>query len=205
MSELTLAEIKEYDAAYRFSDVRKRYIYRGQGVKVPTVEEVFQKFGDTRMSIEIKEPLKDKEDPDIEQKLWSLIEQYQMQDKVVISSFSDQILARFLEHSGGKVAMSASKQELQSFVFYHKLFLNRLYRPNTDAFQLPSTHGIFSLDDKRLINGAKRLNMAIIYWTINEEEEMRKLLERGASGIITDRPDLLIRVIKEMEDRHETN
>ncbi len=36
------------------------------------------------------------------------------------------------------------------------------------------------------------------YWTINDEEEMRALIELGADGIITDRPDLLFEVLEDM-------
>ena len=33
------------------------------------------------------------------------------------------------------------------------------------------------------------------YWTINEPEQMRRLVDAGADGIITDRPDLLLEVL----------
>jgi len=39
--------------------------------------------------------------------------------------------------------------------------------------------------------------MAIHYWTINDEDDMRRLIEIGCDGIITDYPDVLINLINE--------
>ncbi len=39
--------------------------------------------------------------------------------------------------------------------------------------------------------------MDVHYWTVNDEETMRKLVDAGVDGIITDRPDLLIDILEE--------
>jgi glycerophosphoryl diester phosphodiesterase len=192
--EFSLEEIGKFDAAYRFSTDGKEFPYRGRGLRIPTVEDVFRQFGDLRMSIEIKTPPTVMGYPDIELKLWNLIEQYGMHDKVLISSFSHEIMTRFARHSGDRVALSASGREARTFILLHRIFLTPLYRPESDAFQIPVAYGALRLDDERLILNARNLNMAVIYWTVNEEEAMRRLLARGASGIITDRPDLLMKV-----------
>lgn len=199
VKQLTLAQIKQLDAAYRFQDIRGRYIYRGQGIQIPTLEEVFQQFGDMHIIIDIKEADYSHINQELEKHLWELIERYHMQDKVLIYSFSEEIITNFDRYAQGQVALGAPRQEVTRFVFYHKLFLNRLYRPQTDAFLVQPQVTIFNLKDKRLIDGSERLNMDLYYWTIDDEQEMRALLERGAHGIITSRPDLLLRVIHEME------
>lgn len=200
VNELNLAEIRQLDAAYRFQDIRGRYIYRNQGIQIPTVEEVFQQFGDTRLIIEIKEADYSEINNVLEKKLWELIERYDMQENVLVFSFSEEIKQRFNQYAQDRVALGASKQEVTRFVFYHKLFLNRLYRPQSDALLIqPQANILFNLKDKRLIKGANRLNMEIYYWTVDDEQLMRDLLDRGAHGIISNRPELLIRVIHEME------
>ena len=40
--------------------------------------------------------------------------------------------------------------------------------------------------------------MAIQYWTINDEDDMRYLVSMGADCIMTDYPDKLYRVMTEM-------
>ena len=43
-----------------------------------------------------------------------------------------------------------------------------------------------------------RHNMAVNFWTVNDEADMRRLIEPGADGIITDSPDLLLDVLADM-------
>lgn len=205
VDEFTLNEILQFDAAHRFQDIRGNYIYRGQEVKIPTVEEVFQQFDDIRHNIEIKEAYPVGSQSEIEEKLWQLIERYGMEDQVLVVSYSESIMERFNEFAQDRVAIAASKQESTRFGVYHKLFLNRLYKPSSDIFHVPTETRIFNLKDIRLIRGAHKLNMQVHYWTIDDEQTMRDLIILGADGIITNRPDLLIRVIHEMEALHGNN
>lgn len=202
VDELTLQELRQLDAAHSFRDIRGNYIYRGQGVMIPTVEEVFQQFDNIRHNIEIKDAYPLGAESEIEEKLWKLIERHGMEDQVLVVSFSEPIMQRFNQFAQGRVALAAPKQEITRFVVYHKLFLNRLYKPASDVFQMPTEAGLFNLMERRLIQGAQKLNIQVYYWTIDDERTMRELLMRGADGLITNRPDLLIRVINEMEALH---
>jgi len=95
------------------------------------------------------------------------------------------------------VATSAGKQEVTSFVIFHKFFLRNLYTPHVDAFQIPTEDSGFDLTDKKLIDGAHRRGMQIHYWTIDDQKTMKKLLDAGADAILTNRPDLLLKVLEE--------
>src|SRR5215212_3415964 len=54
IEDLTLAELKELDAAYRWSnDDDKTFPYRGKGIQVPALEELFERFPQMRYVIEI--------------------------------------------------------------------------------------------------------------------------------------------------------
>jgi glycerophosphoryl diester phosphodiesterase len=54
------------------------------------------------------------------------------------------------------------------------------------------------LDKKTYINRAHRRNISVQYWTINDKETMRHLIKLGADVIMTDNPDLLYDVLKEL-------
>src|SRR5688572_26976145 len=83
IEDLTLAELKQLDAAYKWTNNdNKAFPYRGQGIQVTALEEVFQKFPQMRYVIEIKLT----EHP-IHEPLCGLIRQYNMQDKVMVASF----------------------------------------------------------------------------------------------------------------------
>ena len=56
-----------------------------------------------------------------------------------------------------------------------------------------------SLDNRNLINRAHRRNMAVQYWTINDAEDMRRLIKMGCDCIMTDDPELMRQVLDEME------
>ncbi|MEH7275018.1 glycerophosphodiester phosphodiesterase [Neobacillus vireti] len=197
VSDLTLAEIQGLDGGYHFTDLEGNYSFRGKGVYIPTVDEMFQAFGKMKIEIEIKDDNPPERINEIASKLWSLIEIYQMKDKMIIAAFDQDILTTFDKYAKGRVALSAGRQEVKSFVIFHKFFLRNLYVPKVDAFQLPVEDSGFDLTDKRLINGAHRLGMNIHYWTIDDPKTMEELIDTGADGILTNRPDLLLKLLKE--------
>src|SRR5690348_16209850 len=58
VSGFTLDDLRQFDAGYRFTpDSGATYPYRGQGVRIPTLAEVYERFSDARVNIEIKEDI----------------------------------------------------------------------------------------------------------------------------------------------------
>lgn len=197
VADLTLAELQALDAGYHFKDLDGSYSFRGKGVYIPTVEEMFQRFDDMKIEIEIKDDNPPERIEEIAPKLWKLIEKYQMEEKIIIGSFDQKILQTFEKYAKGRVAITAGRQEVKSFVVFHKFFLRNLYVPKVDAFQIPVEDSGFDLTDQRLIDGAHRLGMEIHYWTIDDPKTMEKLIDAGADGILTNRPDLLLKLLEE--------
>lgn len=197
VADLTLAELQALDAGYHFKDLDGNYSFRGKGVYIPTVEEMFQRFDDMKIEIEIKDDNPPERIEEIAPKLWKLIEKYQMEEKIIIGSFDQKILQTFEKYAKGRVAITAGRQEVKSFVVFHKFFLRNLYVPKVDAFQIPIEDSGFDLTDQRLIDGAHRLGMEIHYWTIDDPKTMEKLIDAGADGILTNRPDLLLKLLEE--------
>lgn len=198
INNLTLEEIQSVDAGAKFQDLDGEYSFRGKGISLPTVEEVFKEIPNMRWNIEIK----DTNDPElyrpIAEKLWSLMEKYELEDKVLVASFDQNIIDTVLDVSNGKAIVAGGRQEVTKFVILHKLFLNGLYRPSVDAIEIPTKESIINLKDKKVIRGAQKQGMDVHYWTINDRETMKELIELGADGIITDRPDILIELLEEL-------
>jgi glycerophosphoryl diester phosphodiesterase len=197
VADLTLAEIQELDAGYHFKDLEGKHSFRGKGVYIPTVDEMFQTFGDLKIEIEIKDDNPPEKIDEIASKLWDLIERYQMEEKILISSFDQDILKTFDKYANGTVAITAGRQEVKDFVVFHKFYLRNLYVPTVDAFQIPVEDSGFDLTDQKLIDGAHRLGMEVHYWTIDDPSTMEKLIDAGADGILTNRPDLLLELLDE--------
>ncbi|NLK12730.1 MAG: hypothetical protein GX312_03965 [Candidatus Phytoplasma sp.] len=53
-----------------------------------------------------------------------------------------------------------------------------------------------NLTHRTMVKDIHRQGMAVLYWTVNDKEEMLHLIKLGVDGIITDRPDLLEEVIE---------
>ncbi|MCA1032581.1 glycerophosphodiester phosphodiesterase [Bacillus timonensis] len=198
VAELTLAEIQSLDAGYHFKDLNGQFSYRDKGVYIPTVEEVFKQFPKVKMVIEIKDDNPPERFEEISKRLWSLIKKYQMEQNVLITAFDQEITDGFSSVSNGLTALSAGRQEVIKFVLFHKLFLPNLYSPRVDALQIPISQSGLNLASQQLIDGAHRRGMDVHYWTIDDKETMRQLIELGADGIITNRPDLMKELLIEM-------
>jgi len=193
IEEMTLDELKQLDAAYDWSkDDGQTYPYRGQGIQVTALAEVFEKFPQMRYAIEIK-----KSGIPVEQPLCDLIRQYNMQDKVLIASFHDEVMQNF-RATCPEVATSASRGEVTKFVILGKVFLSGLVAPGYEAIQPPfdpqESYNI-PIMTKRFIREAHAKNIKVEPWTVDDPELMEQYIEWGVDGIITDRPDLMVEIL----------
>lgn len=193
IEELTLAELKQLDAAYDWSlDDGATFPYRGQGIHVPTLDEVFQRFPDMRYVIEIKLT----QNP-IDQPLCDLIRQYNMQDKVLIGSFHDEAMRNF-RAACPEVATSAASDEVRNYILLGKVFLWGFYLPHFQTIQPPwdpeESLGI-QIMTERFVRESHQKNIRVEPWTVNDPHLMKQYIEWGVDGIITDRPDLLVEAL----------
>jgi glycerophosphoryl diester phosphodiesterase len=194
----TLPELKALNFGYHFRDQTDAQPYRTHGAHIATLEELFQLYPDMPMTIELKD--RGEIGRRAAEILAALIAKYQANNRVLIASFDDATLAAFRAIAGRGVATSSAKAETRSFVILGLFWLDRLWRGGVQAVQVPSepreSSGI-RLAKPGFIRKAHARNMAVHYWTVNEPEEMRRLIEMGADGLITDYPDRLKAVLAE--------
>lgn len=186
IKEMTLAELQELDAAYNWTDENGEHAYRGQGVRIPTLEAVFDAFPDMLMNIEIKQQA-----PSIVAPFCDLIRRYGKKDEVLVASFHAQTMVDFRQTCPG-VPTSATEPEILPFFVMNKVFLDAAYDPVADAFQVPEYNGDLRVVTERFVTGAHGHNVDVHVWTVNETRDMQRLIDLGVDGIITDRPDRLL-------------
>lgn len=190
IEDMTLAELKALDAGYDWTpDDGQTFPFRGQGITVPTLEELFQAFPDLRMNLEIKLT-----ETSIAQDLCNLIRQYDRQDKMLIASFHDDRMQEFRTVCP-EVATSAGESEVRSLVILNLLFLGRLYSAPAYAVQVPERQSGIEVLTPRFVNTAHHRNMQVDAWTINETADMQRMLDLGVDGLITDYPDRLLALL----------
>lgn len=194
-----LADLQKLDAGYHFKDLEGQYSYRGKGTYIPTLDELFERYGkDYHFNVEIKARYPQEGKSQIEEKLWELIKKYNLQSKVIVNSFDNSIVQSYEEYSKGESPLGAGKAEVVKFVLANKSFLKGFYRPDSQVLQIPTSDSGFNLKTQSIIDDAHRLNMQVHYWTIDDKETMKELIELGADGVMTNRPDLLLEVMQEM-------
>lgn len=196
IEEMTLEELQRLDAAYDWSpDSGVTFPFRGQGITVPALAEVFERFPHMRYVIEIK-----RSGIPVEKPLCDLIRRYEMETKVLVASFHDEVMQTF-RGVCPQVATSASRGEVTKFVILGKLFLSGLVAPGYQAIQPPydpaESYNI-PIMTKRFIREAHAKNIRVEPWTVDDPALMRQYIEWGVDGIITDRPDLMVELLKEM-------
>jgi len=184
-----LSELQKLDAAYKWNpNGLPEPPHRGEGIIVPTFRQVLEQFRDMRMNIEIKgwHPLDAEK---IAKKFCDLLVEFEMTRRVLVASFHTPVL-RVIRRDLPEVAISASTFEVIRFVVSSRWGTGN-YRPNVAAIETWSKS-----IDRRLVETAKKYGLELDGFTVNEVEEMKRLIELGVDGIITDFPTRLLDQLK---------
>jgi glycerophosphoryl diester phosphodiesterase len=192
ISELSYAEIQRLDAGYRFtSDNGTTFPWRGKGVTVPTLDKIYAEFPDKPVNIEIKKGGR----PDIEERIAAAIDAADAQSRTLVVSQSRTTIEKFRRASNHQVATASSRFELLGYWLLSLLHLTWLIDPPFQALQPPEKYKGIPIVTPGFVRAAHRQNLRVDVWTIDDETDMRRLLGYGVDGIMTDRPDVLARVL----------
>lgn len=184
--DLYLEEIKKLDAGKWFSS-------EFSGEKVPTLEEVIQAInGQCKLLIEVKR-VKSKK-LEIENKIVQLINKYNAYNWCIVQSFETQVIKNI--------------QALDKSIECHKLVTMNISvlplhidsRIKTGTIykykNVQSINPYFKMLNKRKVKKIHSYGQKVITWTVNEPEDMKRMIEMGVDGIITNYPDRLIQLLK---------
>ena len=194
--DFTLAELKQRNFGAKFRNPAGEQPFLKDPARLATLDELFQAFPRIPLILELKD--RGTHGEQAAEALATLIRRYQREQTVIVASFDDVTLDIFCRRSEGRVAVATPMGATQSYVILTRLGLSWFAPTGYQALQIPVRKRGYQLDFPALIGAAHRRNMAVHYWTINEPEEMRRLIDLGADGIMTDRPDLLKTLLREM-------
>ncbi len=194
----SLSEIRALDAGYNFSlDLGQTYPYRSQGVRIPTLEEFFVALPNAKAIIEIKP-----ESPNIAATVIDTIHRLGKDDQVLLASERDSILTEIrqsLTMQGLKMSTGFSYGDVAEFLGHISAASLGEYRPSGQALQVPCEYEGTTIVNAATVEAAHRLNLEIFVWTINDVDEMKRLLALGVDGIITDNPSRLASLLAAMK------
>ena len=194
LREKTLAELQKLDAGYWWTDDDgATYPFRGQGLQIATLEEMFVAFPEMWINIDIKH-----HDEKIINPFIKLIRDHNMSKNLLVGSFDTKILKLFREKCP-EVVTAASLTEVFWFFLLSKLHLTKLYRGKSPAFQIPETQKFLGLEihlvDRKFVTAAHDKNVAVHVWTVNEVADMQRLIDLGVDGLMSDYPRRVLNLI----------
>jgi glycerophosphoryl diester phosphodiesterase len=120
-------------------------------------------------------------------------------DRVCLGSFSFRALRAARLHEPA-LPTSASRFEVRSAVYRSWINLSPGRQPYC-AFQVPEQSGSTRVVSPRFVRLAHQVGVAVQVWTVDEPEDIRRLLGWGVDGIISDRPDIAAEVVREWVER----
>ncbi len=183
VSGKTLEALKKLDAGYGFSlDGGKTFPYRGRDVRIPTLREVLTRFPDKLINIEVKSS-----DASVAKPLCGLVTELERKSSVIVASAGGAVIEAFRRDCRG-VATSASFGEVLWFLFLYKIGLSENFSADMQALQVPEKLFGTALITKDFLKAAKERNLEIHIWTANRESDIRRLINAGVDGVMTDYP-----------------
>jgi glycerophosphoryl diester phosphodiesterase len=192
VAALTLDELRRLDAGYRFtSDDGATYPFRGRDVRIPTIEEVLESLPGMRLTVEVKTGA-------AQAPLFAAIERFGARDRVIAAGMYDRDRTAFANYDG---AVSGSTESLRRFYLRHRLGLGRLLPPRADVVQVPEEWDGRRVVTPRFVRDLRARDIPVHVWTVNDAGAMKRLLDWGVEGLITDRPDILATVLHERAGR----
>ena len=189
LESMTLVEVRKLDAGYRFRIAAGDFPFRGQGHTAPTLEEVLSRFPKARLNVEMKGF-----SPEQAVKLCRLLREREATGRVLVASFSHDAMTAFREQCPSVATIATAREALMLYQL-NRFLLARLYRSPAVAIQMPEALGARKVLDPPLLELAGRFNIKVQVWTVNEESDMKRLLDMGVQGILTDYPDRLLRLL----------
>jgi glycerophosphoryl diester phosphodiesterase/membrane-associated phospholipid phosphatase len=195
IAQLTLAELQELDAGHGFVG-EDGEDWTGRGTRIPTLDQVLETFPDTYMVVELKLD----GGPGIIEAVAERIEQADAADPVMVASFDLGYLRQFRDLMPG-VSTNMPEDETRAFYIRHLVGAHRWWSPPGGFFQAPEHHEGRPVVTPRFVAAVHSLGIDVHVWTVNEVEDMRRLIDVGVDGIITDYPDRLVALLEELPDR----
>ncbi len=192
-----LAALRRLDAGFHWSPPRGRtagHPYRGRGVRIPTLEETLATFPEARFNVELKD-----RDPRLADAALAAVAAADAGDRVLLTTGDDETMAGLrarAEAGAAGVAIGACTGEIAAFL---KSALAGAEPPGwLSVLQVPAFFAGRALVTAPFVAHAHAHDIAVHVWTINDVDEMDRLLELGVDGLVTDFPG---RAVERIEAR----
>ena len=208
IKDMTLAELQQYNFGYYFEDKDGTRPYKdvtdisAAGLQIATVDALFEQFHESHPDLLFIVEIKDGEERGYKacEILAKTLDAYPAyKESIVVGTFNDEIEEE-LKTKYPSLLRGAPTGTAAKFIITQYLGVNLFDNGDFACLQIPMSYDLgieIPLNKKTLVRRAHRRNIAVQYWTINDADEMRELIEMGVDCIMTDDPILLKQVLSE--------
>lgn len=170
---------------------------------VTKLTDILDAFPHNTVNIEIKQ--KEETGLNALKAVIKIVEEYKAFDRVVLASFHKDIyneLKRIHKEDHPEMMFSPQDSGVAALLITGALALDVFYSEPVSVLQIPMSQTVkginIRLDGKWFVNTAHSHNIAVHYWTIDDVDDMKYLIEIGADGIMTNLPHTLLDVYNEV-------
>jgi len=210
ISDLTLEELRRLDNAHWWApgaDVSPgladdAYPLRGRAPEdrtlgIATLDEVLERLDGVVVNLDIKRTAPEVEP--YESLLSETLRRFGRGDDTIVASFSDPAITAFRSVAPD---VPTSLATLETAAFYQAVHSGAEVPATTAvALQVPASFGEVTVVDEPFVRRAHGAGLAVHVWTVNDAVEMRRLVELGVDGIISDTPTVLVEVLDALARR----
>jgi glycerophosphoryl diester phosphodiesterase len=160
-------------------------------VNVPTLADVLARYPDARLIVELKV-----DHPDLARAAVDLVRGAGAIERVCFGAFGVRAL-RAVRHFEPRVATSAARDEVR-WALYRSRIHWPVRRGAYGGYQIPEQAGRTRVVSPRFVRHAHDAGLRVQVWTVDREEDARRLLGWGVDALITDRPDIIVPVCQSL-------
>jgi glycerophosphoryl diester phosphodiesterase len=157
---------------------------------VPALASVLDRHREVRIIVELKV-----NSEALAEAVVDIVREAHAVDRVCLGSFGLRVL-RAVRRIEPAIATSAAREEVR-WALYRSWCRLPVSKVAYGGYQIPELSGTTRVVSPRFVSDAHRAGLAVHVWTVNTEHDARRLLDWGVDALITDRPDLLVPVVRD--------
>lgn len=189
LAAFTADELGRLDAGYHFAR-DGAFPFRGQAIGVPRLEEVVRRYPDAQLIIEMKG-----DSAALGAAVADVVTKAGAVERALLASFAPRTVMA-ARRASPDVRTGASTPEARAALMRSWFGLPPA-RPPYHGFQVPERAGWLRVITPRFVRTVTRAGLSVAVWVVNDEADMRRLLDWGVTGLVTDRPDTAVQVLRD--------
>jgi glycerophosphoryl diester phosphodiesterase len=195
ISQMTWEEIQQVNAGSLFTaDNGKTYPFKDKNITPVLLKDILKEFPLMRFNVDLKD-----DNLKLAEKHSEILKNLNCTERVVTASFHKKVLHHFRRLHPAAITSCTSMEVFRLILLHRSGVLTIPFPYKKKILQVPEYSGKLKVLSPGFIKYLHKRGFKVQVWTINESSEMIRFLEMGVDGIFTDKPALLMEVLKKRQ------